>query len=150
MSRQTNHARRGNNSRACLHVSTKGTKYRGPGLEQLGRLTRIPISPETALLDWIPNPHPDSNYLARFTAPEFTSLCPKTGQPDFAHLVVEYAPAKRLVESKIPQIVFLQLSQPWGFSRGLHCSYWEEARYSSAPEVAAHRGILVSTGRNAD
>jgi len=39
-------------------------------------------------------------YLARFTAPEFTSLCPVTGQPDFAHLVIDYAPGDWLIESK--------------------------------------------------
>jgi 7-cyano-7-deazaguanine reductase len=69
-------------------------------LLQLGRSTRIPTAPEAALLEWVANPHPDTNYLARFTVPEFTALCPKTGQPDFAHLVIDYVPAKCLVESK--------------------------------------------------
>jgi 7-cyano-7-deazaguanine reductase len=67
---------------------------------QLGRPTRIPASPAEAVLDRVPNAHPDTNYLARFTAPEFTVLCPVTGQPDFAHLVIDYVPAKWLVESK--------------------------------------------------
>ncbi len=66
----------------------------------LGKLSRIPASPEKAMLDRVPNPHPDTNYLARFTAPEFTSICPVTGQPDFAILVIDYAPGKWLVESK--------------------------------------------------
>src|SRR5258708_3191710 len=67
---------------------------------QLGRPSRIPASPQAAQLDRVANPHPDTNYLARFTAPEFTVLCPVTGQPDFAHLVIDYVPAKWLVESK--------------------------------------------------
>ncbi len=70
------------------------------GLSQLGAHTPIPASPETAALERVPNPHPDALYLARFTAPEFTSLCPVTGQPDFAHLVIDYAPQDWLVESK--------------------------------------------------
>jgi 7-cyano-7-deazaguanine reductase len=70
------------------------------GLSQLGVPTAIPESPAEALLERVPNPHPDKLYLARFTAPEFTSLCPITGQPDFAHLVIDYAPRKWLVESK--------------------------------------------------
>lgn len=70
------------------------------GLSQLGRQTEAPDSPETAQLERVPNPHPDDLYLARFTAPEFTSLCPVTGQPDFAHLVIDYAPGPWLVESK--------------------------------------------------
>jgi len=67
---------------------------------QLGRPSPIPASPHEAQLDRIPNPHPDTDYLARFTAPEFTCLCPVTGQPDFAHFVIDYAPARFLVESK--------------------------------------------------
>lgn len=73
---------------------------RDPGLKQLGAPTAIPASPEAALLERVANPHPAKLYLARFTAPEFTSLCPITGQPDFAHLVIDYAPRKWLVESK--------------------------------------------------
>jgi len=67
---------------------------------QLGHETRIPASPEEARLDRVPNPQSDTLYLARFTCPEFTSLCPVTGQPDFAHLVIDYAPKDWLVESK--------------------------------------------------
>ena len=67
---------------------------------KLGRQTALPASPDEAELDRVPNPHPDVDYAARFAAPEFTSLCPVTGQPDFAHLVIDYAPADWLVESK--------------------------------------------------
>jgi 7-cyano-7-deazaguanine reductase len=67
---------------------------------QLGQPASIPASPEEAVLDRVPNPHPDSDYVARFTFPEFTSICPVTGQPDFATLVIDYAPRGFLVESK--------------------------------------------------
>ena len=67
---------------------------------QLGHITPLPASPEAARLDRVPNPHADTDYLARFTAPEFTSLCPVTGQPDFATLVIDYVPESWLVESK--------------------------------------------------
>jgi len=69
-------------------------------LTQLGREVRGFASPEEARLERVPNPQKDALYLARFTAPEFTSLCPVTGQPDFAHLVIDYAPADWLIESK--------------------------------------------------
>ena len=69
-------------------------------LTQLGQATENPSSSEEAVLERIKNPHNESLYLARFTCPEFTSLCPITGQPDFAHLVIEYAPGDWLVESK--------------------------------------------------
>ncbi len=67
---------------------------------QLGRAVETPASPEEAVLDRVPNPHAGTAFLTRFTAPEFTSLCPVTGQPDFAHLVIDYVPRDWLVESK--------------------------------------------------
>jgi 7-cyano-7-deazaguanine reductase len=66
----------------------------------LGKKTPMPASPVEAQLDRVANPHPDTDYVARFTAPEFTTLCPITGQPDFAHLVIDYVPRQWLVESK--------------------------------------------------
>lgn len=70
------------------------------GLTQLGSPVAQPASPEEAVLEHVPNPHPGTLYLVRFAAPEFTSLCPITGQPDFAHLVIDYVPQAHIVESK--------------------------------------------------
>jgi 7-cyano-7-deazaguanine reductase len=67
---------------------------------QLGRSVAIPASPEQAVLDRVPNPQSDTRFVARFTFPEFTSLCPVTGQPDFGIIVIDYLPAKWLLESK--------------------------------------------------
>jgi 7-cyano-7-deazaguanine reductase len=75
-----------------------GIMARSPA--QLGRPSKIPASPAEAILDRVPNPHPDTPYVARFTFPEFTALCPVTGQPDFAILVIDYVPLRFLVESK--------------------------------------------------
>ena len=69
-------------------------------LTQLGANTSLPSSPEEAVLERIPNPHPGTPYVVRFTCPEFTSICPVTGQPDFAHIVIDYIPGEWLVESK--------------------------------------------------
>jgi 7-cyano-7-deazaguanine reductase len=68
--------------------------------KHLGQASSLPASPEEAVLDYVPNPRQGLPYLVRFTAPEFTSLCPVTGQPDFAHLVIDYVPAETIVESK--------------------------------------------------
>src|SRR3954463_1611297 len=67
---------------------------------QLGRAVEWPDSPEKAVLDPVPNPQANTDYLVRFTVPEFTSICPVTGQPDFAHLMIDYAPGRWLLESK--------------------------------------------------
>src|SRR5438270_1139856 len=67
---------------------------------QLGRAVPWPHTPEEAQIDGVPNPQAGTDYLVRFAVPEFTSLCPVTGQPDFAHLVIDYVPGKWLLESK--------------------------------------------------
>jgi 7-cyano-7-deazaguanine reductase len=69
-------------------------------MKHLGQTSALPASPEEAVLDFPANPRPGQQYLVRFSAPEFTSLCPVTGQPDFAHLVIDYVPDATIVESK--------------------------------------------------
>ena len=81
----------------------------------LGRGTPVPASPEEARLDRVANPHPDADYLVRFTCPEFTSLCPVTGQPDFAHIVVDYVPDRWLVESKSLKLFFFSFRNHGAF-----------------------------------
>jgi len=66
----------------------------------LGKQTDLPASPDEAVLDYVPNPRIGTLYLVRFVSPEFTSLCPVTNQPDFAHMVIDYAPGETIVESK--------------------------------------------------
>jgi len=69
-------------------------------LKQLGRSVPLPQGPEHAFLEAVQNPQPGTDYVVRFTAPEFTTLCPVTGQPDFAHFVIDYVPGRKIVESK--------------------------------------------------
>ena len=71
-----------------------------PQTTHLGQPSVLPASPEEARLDYVHNPRANELYLVRFAAPEFTSLCPVTGQPDFAHLVIDYVPDQLLLESK--------------------------------------------------
>lgn len=77
------------------------------GLTQLGHPAAVPAGPDAAVLERVPSPHRDKSYVVRFTAPEFTSLCPVTGQPDFAHIVIDYIPEAWIVESKSLKL-FLQ------------------------------------------
>ena len=69
-------------------------------LTHLGGDNALPASPDQETMDRVPSPHGDTDYLVRFTVPEFTSICPVTGQPDFAHLVIDYVPQNWIVESK--------------------------------------------------
>lgn len=68
--------------------------------KHLGQTSSLPATPEEAELDYVPNPRLGTRYLVRFAVPEFTSLCPITGAPDFAHLVIDYVPNATIVESK--------------------------------------------------
>ncbi len=79
-------------------MARKASKY--AGLTQLGQRTALPASPHAAVLETVPNTQRGALYVVRFVCPEFTSLCPMTGQPDFAHLVIDYVPRTKLVESK--------------------------------------------------
>src|SRR5471030_602345 len=83
------------------------------GLTQLGQRTTIPASPEQAMLERVAAPAQGKHYVVRFTCPEFTSLCPLTGQPDFAHIVIDYVPGKFLVESKSLKL-YLQSFRNYG------------------------------------
>jgi 7-cyano-7-deazaguanine reductase len=76
-----------------------GKSLKSPEL-QLGRAVAWPQTPEAAQIDGVPNPQTGTDYLVRFAVPEFTSICPVTGQPDFAHLVIDYVPRQWLLESK--------------------------------------------------
>ncbi|MCK5284963.1 MAG: NADPH-dependent 7-cyano-7-deazaguanine reductase QueF [Alphaproteobacteria bacterium] len=69
-------------------------------LTQLGSKTDLPQSPEKAKIERVSNPQKDVQYCIRFAAPEFTSLCPMTGAPDFAYLMIDYIPDQWIVESK--------------------------------------------------
>ena len=84
-------------------------------LTQLGQPTRLPGSPDEARLERVANPHSNARYLVRFTCPEFTTLCPLTGQPDFAHLVIDIVPADWLVESKSLKLFLHSFRNHGGF-----------------------------------
>ncbi len=103
-------------------------------LTQLGHEARIPESPEKAVLEKVPNPNPGTRYLVRFTAPEFTTLCPLTGQPDFAHLVIDYVPAASLVESKSLKLYLASFRNHGGFHEATTIAIAERLVKEIAPE----------------
>ena len=98
-------------------------------LGQLGQHTAQPQSPEEAKLERVPNPHAGTLYLTRFVAPEFTSLCPVTGQPDFAHLVIDYAPDEFLIESKSLKLFLTSFRN--------HGAFHEDCTVSIGKRIAA-------------
>ena len=85
-------------------------------LRLLGMKTTLPKSPKEAILEKVDNPHLTSNYLIRFSCPEFTTLCPVTGQPDFAYLIIDYIPDAFIIESKSLKLFLSSFRNQQGFS----------------------------------
>src|SRR5512146_928168 len=102
-------------------------------LTQLGRPAELPPAPDQARLETVPNPHPDEVYLVRFTCPEFTTLCPITGQPDFAHLVIDYAPKSHLVESKSLKLYLASFRDQRGFHEACTLAIAKKIRAAAQP-----------------
>ena len=77
------------------------TEGRSPeSLHALGKKAEIPNDYAPQVLETFENRHPDNDYWVRFNCPEFTTLCPITGQPDFAEIRISYIPDRKMVESK--------------------------------------------------
>ena len=86
----------------------KKTKY-------LGLKSSMKGSPDDFILDCVENPHPKNEYSVRFSAPEFTSICPITAQPDFGYFIIDYIPAKTIVESKSLKLFLFSFRNYGGF-----------------------------------
>ena len=105
------------------------TDLKSENLGQLGQQVGAPENPDDAVLETVPNPQAGTDFVARFTAPEFTSLCPVTGQPDFAHLVIDYIPDERLVESKSLKLYLTSFRN--------HGSFHEDCTIAIAKKIIA-------------
>ena len=92
------------------------SKTNHDNLRLLGTKTTLPKSPKEAVLENVDNPHSTSNYLIRFSCPEFTTLCPVTGQPDFAYLIIDYIPDAFIIESKSLKLFLSSFRNQQGFS----------------------------------
>ena len=110
----------------------KKTNY--ASLTQLGKKSELPAEPSIKTLERVPNPHPRENYTVRFTAPEFTCLCPVTGQPDFAHFVIDYLPNRWLVESKSLKLYLHSYRNHGGFHEGTTLDIAKDLIQAIAPK----------------
>jgi 7-cyano-7-deazaguanine reductase len=103
-------------------------------LTHLGQPSALPAAPQDAVLDYVPNPRPARPYLVRLTAPEFTSLCPVTGQPDFAHLMIDYAPGETIVESKSLKLFLGSFRNHAGFHEDITVGIGERLTAEMKPQ----------------
>jgi 7-cyano-7-deazaguanine reductase len=115
-------------------------------LTQLGAKTALPAAPSVKTLERVPNPHPRENYTVRFTAPEFTCLCPVTGQPDFAHFVIDYLPNRWLVESKSLKLYLHSYRNHGGFHEGTTLDIAKDLIQAIAPKWVRIGGYWYPRG----
>src|SRR3546814_17963194 len=101
--------------------------------KHLGQPSELPASPDAAVLDYVPNPRGGDLYLVRFAAPAFSSNCPVTGQPDFAHLVIDYAPGATLVQSKSLTQHLSRFRGPAGFPQDCPVAMGPRLFYKKPP-----------------
>jgi 7-cyano-7-deazaguanine reductase len=103
-------------------------------ITQLGEKTKLPSDPSSAILETVLNPQAGIDYLVRFTCPEFTSLCPVTGQPDFARLMIDYVPGSALVESKSLKLFLGSFRNHGGFHEDCTVSIAQKIITSAKPK----------------
>ena len=113
---------------------------------QLGRRVAIPASPDKARLETVANPHPGELYVVRLACPEFTSLCPITGQPDFAHLVIDYVPVKRIVESKSFKLYLASFRNHGAFHEDCTLAVAKKIRVAAKPKWLRIAGYWYPRG----
>ncbi len=83
-----------------FEIKNKNTSRKEEGLRALGETTNYVTNYDPKVLETFENKHLDNDYWVQFNCPEFTTVCPITGQPDFAEIIIMYIPDKRMVESK--------------------------------------------------
>jgi 7-cyano-7-deazaguanine reductase len=115
-------------------------------LTQLGKKAKIPKSPEKAILETFQNAHPDADYVVRLSAPEFTTLCPITGQPDFATIIVDYVPSERLVESKSFKLFLASFRNCGTFHEDCTVCIHDRLKEAMSPKFIRVTGIWNARG----
>jgi len=125
-----------NRLRVNLHIAV--VKVKKPGrLTLLGQSeARLPASPAEARLETFPNPAPDRNYLIHFETDDFTSVCPITGQPDFARIDIDYVPDRLCVESKSLKFYLASYRNERAFNEAVTNRILDDFVKASAPREA--------------
>ena len=103
-------------------------------LNYLGKTTDYPDHPDKASLDTFANPAPGRNYLISLDCPEFTTLCPITGQPDFAHIVINYIPNAKCVESKALKLYLFSFRNIGSFHEAVTNKILDDLVKATAPK----------------
>ena len=117
------------------------------GIDLLGQSAQqYPTTYAPDILEAFPNKHPDNDYMVTLTCPEFTSLCPKTGQPDFAHIIINYIPGPRLVESKSLKLYLFSFRNHGDFHEDCINIIMKDLKKLMDPKYIEVKGIFTPRG----
>ncbi|MDX1483639.1 MAG: preQ(1) synthase [Alphaproteobacteria bacterium] len=122
------------------------TETKDQNLTQLGRPAAIPATPEDATLETFANPNAGLDYLVRLNCPEFTCLCPITGQPDFAHFVIDYVPDQACIESKSLKLFLASWRNTGAFHEATTLTIAERLTAAMAPKWLRISGFWYPRG----
>lgn len=106
----------------------------------------MPASPDAATLETFPNPYPDRDYTICFECPEFTSLCPVTGQPDFGKITIAYVPRKRCIESKSLKLFLGSFRNEGSFAESITNRIRDEIVKTCKPRKLTVTGDFTARG----
>lgn len=117
------------------------------GVSLLGNTgVKYPTEYAPEVLETFINKHPDNEYLVTFTCPEFTSLCPKTGQPDFAKILISYIPRERMVESKSLKLYLFSFRNHGDFHEDCVNIIMKDLVHLMDPRYIEVKGIFTPRG----
>jgi len=123
------------------------TKNELQGLELLGQGHHdYPSTYSPNILEVFPNKHPGNDYMVTFNCPEFTSLCPKTGQPDFATIIINYIPGPHLVESKSLKLYLFSFRNHGDFHEDCVNVIMKDLQKLTEPKYIEVKGIFTPRG----
>ncbi|MDE6811690.1 MAG: preQ(1) synthase [Muribaculaceae bacterium] len=108
--------------------------------------TRYPSDYSPTLLETFDNKHPDNEYVVTFDCPEFTTLCPKTGQPDFGHIYISYIPRLKMVESKSLKLYLFSFRNHGDFHEDCVNIIMKDLRNLMNPRYIEVRGLFMPRG----
>ena len=117
------------------------------GVTALGAAgTKYPTDYAPEVLETFPNKHPGNDYFVKFNCPEFTSLCPKTGQPDFATIYISYIPGERMVESKSLKLYLFSFRNHGDFHEDCVNIIMKDLIHLMEPKYIEVQGIFTPRG----
>ena len=121
-------------------IELQGTSLLGQSAQD------YPTTYSPQILEAFPNKHPDNDYMVTFNCPEFTSLCPKTGQPDFAKIIINYIPGPRLVESKSLKLYLFSFRNHGDFHEDCVNIIMKDLQKLMKPRYIEVKGIFTPRG----